>query len=1274
MDIDGGSDLARTGILVVNEGIDRARAELLGLADDADRAGKRAGDAGTAGASRFSQSFVEAAKQSRIALEQGFATTGAGIREALARDLITTDQARAAGHEAAVAYKQGLLAAIDQGEAVGAFSTEKGVAAYRDLGAALKVAQDAENAFAASARQVLAAEQAAYAQEERRQAGLRALVAAEQAAYAEESRRQSGIRQMALLQAEAIAMDERRTAALAASSAASRTAAAALGGLETGAVRSGVSLNTVRAGLTALLASSLQTAPGVAQLGSSIGALALGTATTVGVLAGVAAITGVYRLLTDDARKAKEEQDKLTESLEKWYDKQRDGASGELQRQIGAEIKLLGDLRTALDEMERRQPGTNLGTRATVIAQTIASTITSFNPVTIADEFERRWNEVVERQKATVAKGAAEVAAAGREAFERDVRASMEYYTTQASSLSGLISSGTATGTEVTEALRLLETYKTSLRDLQGRYASITDAKARAFNLEQQVSAANNIRTIGDALRENYLRPTNDAIAATELYTSSIRNYIAANEDALKSIEKQSAALEKRKPYLIGEQQLLEQIAAANKIIADLPSPNAIGNANTKNEEERNKELLREMQRATAATANVLDGLAREFHRSLASEISGGLREGFGALGGLFDSALGLASSFGPQLAARLFSHRVKQTTYDANGNPTGTVTSSVPGLSAHDTQLLGSFGAAATATQHFADALNELAGITHLTAQRIEQDTENRVKFYVALDQYRVSAIGNPTEQQLAQIRAQADSLRGQAEVALAGKRREDERNEKLAQITAIEQQQIDKLASDFGTSITQQLNALNGTAGAYANELARLKAEYESNLAAAQALGTGLDDVKRLYDAQVAAAKAAYDEGQRQLQFSLDAREAAARGESVLAEAITRRAQEEAEIFKAQQDRETATQIAQRRRTQALEDERAALTALNDATTAYLQNIAKGPTGTSQSQLAADLAPLTDRLAQDQANYDAAVKLLADDLAAGADATTIYADRQRILTEQQIIAGDQAAITAAKFSAAAREMSAAQSAIQRDISLGFTSQANGRALEAQAFGFGGLTDDQIRALYTPFAGAPLTNEQEQTNKNIEQFFRDFPTVVASAIAQDTVSNQTPKPGDAVSYAARNLSEITGNRMADYLNTEVVLTREALAVERQQLALWQQYFGFGGLPIAPASPPPAIPFYAQPLSIPTPRVAGSPVSNVSTPSTTSRAVVAAPQTESSPLQVIITHRIVGATGKIDLANIDDEIEVIAEKLEAALIRRAKRQRLADGSPLLVGS
>jgi hypothetical protein len=94
--------------------------------------------------------------------------------------------------------------------------------------------------------------------------------------------------------------------------------------------RAGVGLNTLRASMTAMLASSLQTAPGVAQVSSALGTMALGTPVIIGILAGTAAIVTGWRMMTKEAREYKKVTDEAVESIKELLKKQREGVTGKL--------------------------------------------------------------------------------------------------------------------------------------------------------------------------------------------------------------------------------------------------------------------------------------------------------------------------------------------------------------------------------------------------------------------------------------------------------------------------------------------------------------------------------------------------------------------------------------------------------------------------------------------------------------------------------------------------------------------------------------------------------------------------------------------------------------------------------------------------------------------------------------------------------------------------------------------------------------------------------
>lgn len=116
--------------------------------------------------------------------------------------------------------------------------------------------------------------------------------------------------------------------------------------------RLGPGINSVRSALTSMTASMLGAAPGVGQLTGVLGSLALGSTLMVGVLAGVAAVAGAYRLFTEDARKAAEQQKKLTDSLLEWYRAKQ--AGGEGAQQIEATTKAIAQEQVEIDKLTKK--------------------------------------------------------------------------------------------------------------------------------------------------------------------------------------------------------------------------------------------------------------------------------------------------------------------------------------------------------------------------------------------------------------------------------------------------------------------------------------------------------------------------------------------------------------------------------------------------------------------------------------------------------------------------------------------------------------------------------------------------------------------------------------------------------------------------------------------------------------------------------------------------------------------------------------------------------
>ena len=105
-------------------------------------------------------------------------------------------------------------------------------------------------------------------------------------------------------------------------------------------------LNQIRASMTAVAASALSSAPGVAQLSGAIGTMALGSAVMVGAMAGAAAIGFAWDAITSKAREAAKAQEDALAQLATMAEQERAGVVGNMPA-----LKAAGGIRQ--DEIKR---------------------------------------------------------------------------------------------------------------------------------------------------------------------------------------------------------------------------------------------------------------------------------------------------------------------------------------------------------------------------------------------------------------------------------------------------------------------------------------------------------------------------------------------------------------------------------------------------------------------------------------------------------------------------------------------------------------------------------------------------------------------------------------------------------------------------------------------------------------------------------------------------------------------------------------------------------
>ncbi len=258
--------------------------------------------------------------------------------------------------------------------------------------------------------------------------------------------------------------------------------------VEVAAKRAGPSINTVRSSMTAMLASSLQTAPGVAQLGGALSSMAVGSAVTVGVLGAVSLITYAWKKMSEEARTLRTDTLKAVESLREMARQRSLGAAGDTPSEVAAAQARLRVVEQKIRNQQailarNRAPATKMELFGDAVAiatmgptsQTMAANRIRANQ-SLA-EYQKEYTEL----KATVSGGEGQIQRLRADSYSR--------------SLASLITSDQATIAERKRASEIIKQNETEQAYLVA--GGSTDDRVMARRAE----LAGNVDTLTSALR-----------------------------------------------------------------------------------------------------------------------------------------------------------------------------------------------------------------------------------------------------------------------------------------------------------------------------------------------------------------------------------------------------------------------------------------------------------------------------------------------------------------------------------------------------------------------------------------------------------------------------------------------------------------------------------------------------------------------------------------------------------------------------------------------------
>jgi hypothetical protein len=604
-----------------------------------------------------------------------------------------------------------------------------------------------------------------------------------------------------------------------------KLAAAQQAGANAG-VGAAASISRVREAVTSMTASMLQSAPGVAQLTSVLGAQALGGPIIVGVLAGIAAMVGAWKAWHEEANKAKAEQDKLTDSLVKWYDKQKEGAAGEFPKQIEAMTQKIKDLRKELDGLA----SSSLFTRAASVAGTVgaggskagawfrvlSSTLGFGEGDALAQLFKEVRTGTANITKEITTDGKA-IAAATTQSAEDIEKAAKEARGKALAAEIALFSAGLAGPDAPAKMQAQINEYSRMAAQFAAA-GDIPHALEYADAAKQLTAALKPLRDATEALWQAKLKSASNAAneearaaqritEETEKQTKAITDNVVAMQKQLAERFKQQSATAKQQSGpdkdVIAQQKYVDDMRAlwqdgAGRIAADFI-----------------KSMSRGFEEVYSLAVKLMRRMEEEFKR-LKLEPGGlkydAIKYGAAAIGG------GLAGySIGQQTgstAGGVFGGAASGALTGAAFGPWG---AAVGGLAGAAGGLLGASSAQKDAAEQLriaALALQAQAG-----AFIAASHSGNSVVDSLGSNDATVAALLKAGGFQPSEGRTARPKYTG-ADIEEAGARN------------------AQRIADDFWSSITAQMNALRGPAGVYENRLADIKRQYDANIVAATAL----------------------------------------------------------------------------------------------------------------------------------------------------------------------------------------------------------------------------------------------------------------------------------------------------------------------------------------------------------------------------------------------------------------------------------------------------
>jgi hypothetical protein len=191
-------------------------------------------------------------------------------------------------------------------------------------------------------------------------------------------------------------------------------------------------------------------------------------------------------------------------------------------------------------------------------------------------------------------------------------------------------------------------------------------------------------------------------------------------------------------------------------------------------------------------------------------------------------------------------------------GESTGSTAGGFYGGAAAGALAGSAFGPWGAAIGGLAGAAGGLLGASKAQQQAAEELHTAAQQFLTTKDAYVTGSYGNSIADQLKAEMARVNDLgRASADLYKKGAISANENAQNFLDISAAYQRNTARIASTFWEGIAHDLNALNGPAGEYQNQLNAIEKSYRDNKAAAEALNATSEQLQQIEELRVGSEK---------------------------------------------------------------------------------------------------------------------------------------------------------------------------------------------------------------------------------------------------------------------------------------------------------------------------------------------------------------------------------------------------------------------------------